>query len=201
MADAAPAEKVVDGNPPNVEETAEEEECKAEFKPLVQLDEVETTTGEEAETLILELKCKLYRFDNGEWKERGVGPAKLLEHKETGKTRLLMREDKTLRVRANHMVLPTARLQSHEGNEKAWVFNTIDFADEEQKQEMFCIRFGNVEKAKDFQTHYETALKKNEELLKKDGESGEDPKSDDPKAEVAKLAEKIEETVKVTDEK
>lgn len=42
-------------------------------------------------------------------------------------------------------VLPSAKLQSHEGNEKAWVFSTIDFADEEQKNEMFCIRFGSVE--------------------------------------------------------
>lgn len=37
------------------EETHEEEECKAEFAPLVQLEEVEKTTGEENEDLILEL--------------------------------------------------------------------------------------------------------------------------------------------------
>lgn len=37
------------------EETREEEECKAEFAPLVQLEEVEKTTGEENEDLLLEL--------------------------------------------------------------------------------------------------------------------------------------------------
>ena len=37
------------------EETQDEEECQAEFQPLVQLQEVETTTGEEAETTLVDL--------------------------------------------------------------------------------------------------------------------------------------------------
>ncbi len=50
-------------------------------------------------------KAKLYRFDSdsGEWKERGVGQVKLLQHKENKKVRLLMRQDKTLKIRANHI--------------------------------------------------------------------------------------------------
>ena len=50
-------------------------------------------------------KCKLYRFDNenNEWKERGIGIVKLLQHKENKKVRLLMRQDKTLKIRANHI--------------------------------------------------------------------------------------------------
>jgi Ran-binding protein 1 len=50
-------------------------------------------------------KCKLYRFDtaSNEWKERGVGVVKLLQHKENQKVRLLMRQDKTLKIRANHI--------------------------------------------------------------------------------------------------
>lgn len=50
-------------------------------------------------------KCKLYRFDPAgqEWKERGVGMAKLLKHKENQRIRLLMRQDKTLKIRANHL--------------------------------------------------------------------------------------------------
>jgi Ran-binding protein 1 len=50
-------------------------------------------------------KSKLYRFDTGsnEWKERGVGVVKLLQHKENKKVRLLMRQDKTLKIRANHI--------------------------------------------------------------------------------------------------
>lgn len=50
-------------------------------------------------------KCKLYRFDadNNEWKERGLGLVKLLQHKENKKVRLLMRQEKTLKIRANHI--------------------------------------------------------------------------------------------------
>jgi hypothetical protein len=58
-------------------------------------------------------KCKLYRFDTGsnEWKERGVGQVKLLQHKANKKVRLLMRQDKTLKIRANH--LGDWRLKQH----------------------------------------------------------------------------------------
>ena len=53
----------------------------------------------------LRRKCKLYRFDTGgqEWKERGVGHVRLLKHKESQRIRLLMRQEKTLKIRANHI--------------------------------------------------------------------------------------------------
>jgi len=49
-------------------------------------------------------RAKLFKFDSDskEWKERGTGDVKLLKHKENGKTRLVMRRDKTLKVCANH---------------------------------------------------------------------------------------------------
>jgi hypothetical protein len=53
-------------------------------------------------------KCKLYRFDNdsGEWKERGVGQTRLLRSNDSAKIRLLMRQEKTLKIRANHFGAP-----------------------------------------------------------------------------------------------
>jgi len=98
-ASKAPAE---DGG---ADQQHEEEECQATFKPVVELDEVETTTGEEMETQLLEMKCKLYRYDPdaSEWKERGVGHVRLLENKDNKKIRLLMRQEKTLKIRANHI--------------------------------------------------------------------------------------------------
>ncbi len=50
------------------------------------------------------MRAKLFKFDreSKEWKERGTGDVKLLKHKENGKTRLVMRRDKTLKVCANH---------------------------------------------------------------------------------------------------
>ena len=50
-------------------------------------------------------RAKLFRFDSGsnEWKERGTGEVRLLQHKQTTKVRLVMRRDKTLKVCANHL--------------------------------------------------------------------------------------------------
>jgi Ran-binding protein 1 len=50
------------------------------------------------------MRAKLFKFDreSREWKERGTGDVRLLKHKENGKTRLVMRRDKTLKVCANH---------------------------------------------------------------------------------------------------
>ena len=41
--------------------------------------------------------------------------------------------------------MPGTKLQEHSGSEKAWVYTTVDFADEEQKPELFCIRFASPE--------------------------------------------------------
>ena len=41
--------------------------------------------------------------------------------------------------------MPVTKLQEHSGSEKAWVYTTVDFADEEQKPELFCIRFASPE--------------------------------------------------------
>ena len=61
------------------------------------------TTGEEDEEIAFEAKAKNYRFSGGEWKEKGTGVLKLLQHKEHKKTRLLMRRDKTLKICANFL--------------------------------------------------------------------------------------------------
>ena len=42
-------------------------------------------------------------------------------------------------------VMPNTKLQEHSGSEKAWVWSAVDFADEVQKPELFCIRFASVE--------------------------------------------------------
>jgi Ran-binding protein 1 len=84
---------------------AEEEEADVHFEPVVHLtDKVETRTNEEAEEQSFKMRAKLFKFDrgSGEWKDRGTGDVRLLKHKENGKTRLVMRRDKTLKVSANH---------------------------------------------------------------------------------------------------
>ncbi|CDP09214.1 unnamed protein product [Coffea canephora] len=136
------------------EETAaaEDEDTGAQVAPIVKLEEVSVTTGEEDEDAILDLKSKLYRFDKdgNQWKERGAGSVKLLKHKETGKVRLVMRQSKTLKICANHLVGPTMTVQEHIGNDKSCVWHAADFADGELKDEMFCIRFASVENCRTF---------------------------------------------------
>ncbi|KAG2299722.1 hypothetical protein Bca52824_036194 [Brassica carinata] len=68
-------------------EVHEDEDTGAQVAPIVRLEEVAVTTGEEDEDAVLDLKSKLYRFDKEgkQWKERGAGTVKLLKHKETGK--------------------------------------------------------------------------------------------------------------------
>lgn len=56
--------------------------------------------------------------------------------------------------------MPGVKLQEHAGNEKAWVWTTVDFAEGEQKVEMFCLRFGSSESecALDHFRHQQGAL-------------------------------------------
>ena len=75
------------------------------FEPVIRLTEkVETKTNEESEEQTFKMRAKLFKFvrESNEWKERGTGDVRLLKHKENGKTRLVMRRDKTLKVCANH---------------------------------------------------------------------------------------------------
>ncbi|RWS05180.1 hypothetical protein B4U79_01828 [Dinothrombium tinctorium] len=49
-------------------------------------------------------------------------------------------------------------LRKHMSNEKAWIWNTIaDFADEQPRAELLCIRFANVENAQKFYDAFEEA--------------------------------------------
>ncbi|KAL7600747.1 ran-binding protein 1 homolog a [Lactuca sativa] len=131
---------------------AEDEDTGAQVAPIVKLEEVAVTTGEEDEDAILDLKAKLYRFDKdgNQWKERGAGSVKFLKHKQTGKVRLVMRQSKTLKICANHLVIPTMTVQEHAGNEKSCVWHAADFSDGELKDELFCIRFGSIDNCKKF---------------------------------------------------
>jgi hypothetical protein len=97
------AQKLADDIPK--QDKADEEEADVEFEPVIRLTEkVESKTNEESEEQVFKMRAKLFKFDRDsrEWKERGTGDVRLLKHKENGKTRLVMRRDKTLKVCANH---------------------------------------------------------------------------------------------------
>ncbi|CAL4907548.1 unnamed protein product [Urochloa decumbens] len=154
----------------------EEEDTGAQVAPIVRLEEVAVTTGEEDEDVLLDMKAKLYRFDKdgNQWKERGTGTVKLLKHKETGKVRLVMRQAKTLKICANHLVASTTKMQEHAGSDKSCVWHAADFADGELKEEMFAIRFGSVDNCKKFKDLVEEIA---EALSKDEGKENEDSSS------------------------
>lgn len=135
--------------------------------PQVELKQVEVMTGEEEEEEFWKHRAKLYRFMNGEWKERGVGNAKLLQHKETKKIRFLLRQEKTLKIVANHYVIQKdsfCKLTPNSGSNKIWVWTVQDFS-EEQKLEQFALKFGQAEQADIFKAKFEEAVEINSKLF------------------------------------
>eukprot|EP00850_Spirogloea_muscicola_P024042 SM000427S15760 [mRNA] locus=s427:24385:25709:- [translate_table: standard] len=191
----------------------EEEDTGAQFAPVVKLDEVAVSTGEEDEAILFEIKSKLYRFDKegNQWKERGVGQVKLLEQRDTKRVRLLMRQSRTLKICANHtgtahaalplILLPSISLSEHAGSDKSWVWHAPDFADGEVKDELFAMRFGSVESAQKFKTAFEDAQEKMEALLGDRDEAG-DVAADETAAslESLKVGGSAEEPKEATDE-
>ena len=144
----------------------EDYEPEVNFTPVIPLpDKVEVVTGEEEEEVMLEDKAKLYRWDANtkEWKERGIGQAKILRRKDTGKVRFLMRREQTFKVCANHTITDAIKMQPMKGQAKARIWGAQDFADEELKDEKFCIRFKTEEQAAAFEAKFVEAT----ELSKK----------------------------------
>jgi Ran-binding protein 1 len=108
-----------------------------------------------------------YNKETKEWKERGTGDVKFLQHKSSKKIRLLMRRDKTLKVCANHLIDSTMRLSPNVGSDRSWVWTVAaDVSDGEPVAETLAIRFANSENANLFKDEFEKAQKSNEEVTK-----------------------------------
>uniref|UniRef100_A0A3B5KZZ9 E3 SUMO-protein ligase RanBP2 n=1 Tax=Xiphophorus couchianus TaxID=32473 RepID=A0A3B5KZZ9_9TELE len=140
----------------------EEDEDGPHFEPIVPLpDKVDVKTGEEEEEEMFCNRAKLYRFDTEtkEWKERGIGNIKILKHNTKGKVRLLMRREQVLKICANHYITADMLLRPNAGSDKSWVWNAIDYADEEPKPEQLAIRFKTVDEAALFKAKFEEAQK------------------------------------------
>jgi len=122
---------------------APEEESTAEYTPVVRLETIATTSGEEDDDAIYTQRAALYRYDAaaGEWKERGRGDAKLLKNRQTGKVRILLRQEKTLKCCVNHIVLPSLDLKPNAGSDRSWTWRTTDYAAEQPEDQTFAIRF------------------------------------------------------------
>lgn len=70
------------------DENVEEEENQTYFAPVIPLpDKIVVLTGEEDENELYSHRAKLFRFRDSEWRERGLGVVKILQHKTTGSLR------------------------------------------------------------------------------------------------------------------
>ena len=128
--------EIADGKQPKQDEAPESEDVH--FDPVIKLTEkVETKTNEESEEQMFKMRAKLFKFskESSEWKERGTGDVRLLKHKENGKTRLVMRRDKTLKVCANHY----STFEPHPPREKsAWLFFLGEGNDGKRSRGFLC---------------------------------------------------------------
>ena len=87
--DAAAAQEAEEDDDVDVED-----DPGPDFEPIIPLpDEVVVQTGEENERVLFQERCKLYRFTEGQWKERGIGDIKILFSSERGQARIVMRRE------------------------------------------------------------------------------------------------------------
>ncbi|XP_068124393.1 E3 SUMO-protein ligase RanBP2-like isoform X2 [Hyperolius riggenbachi] len=140
--------------------TQEEERDGQYFEPVVPLpDLVEVTSGEENEQTLFCHRAKLYRFDKttNQWKERGIGDLKILQNYESKAARIVMRRDQVLKLCANHRITKDKHLEPMKGAERAWVWTALDYAEGEEKVELFAVRFKLQEVADLFKEIFEEA--------------------------------------------
>merc|ERR1712072_1009401 len=139
-----------------------DESAGADFKPIVQLAEVQVCTGEEDEEILHACRGKLYRWGEDVkggkmWKDRGTGELKLLKHHDTGKIRVLLRVDKTKKIRLNHYLSPDLELKVNPTSDKAWTYITTDYSDEEAVVSNLCLKFKEPEVANAFKEAWDAA--------------------------------------------
>jgi len=99
-------------------------------------------------------QSKLYHLRKGEWTERGVGYAKLMQHPHTGKVRLIMRQEKTRMVVADHDVID---LQPNANSTKSLVWTAQDMSNNELCNELFALKFKGPELASMFAQEFNRA--------------------------------------------
>ncbi|PFH38771.1 putative ran binding family protein 1 [Besnoitia besnoiti] len=184
MADTAETKPAQSAEPTTAANKEEEDNFNPEEEvtegnwntPQVEVHEVQVETGEEDEEVFWKSRSKLYRWVSaggdskaaGEWKERGIGEAKLLRHKQSGKIRFLLRQEKTLKIVANHYVVANGvycQLTPNVSSEKIWVWTVMDFAEGELKNEQFALKFGQVEQAQEFKKKFEEAAALNAKIF------------------------------------
>jgi len=109
--------------------------------PALNLTKIENPcTGEEGESTLAEARARLYEFEKGSWKERGIGTIKI--NTKDNKYRLLMRTENTLRVILNATIYRD--MVTQEQDERQLRFSCLNAVSEEStdiKLANFIVKF------------------------------------------------------------
>ena len=147
-----------------------EAEADIEFRPIVSLPETYSVKSWDEDTKVLFChRAKLYRFDEAvkQWKERGVGDMKIVQHNETKKVCLIMRRDQIFKLCCNHYL--TEGMQLKQQSEKSWMwFTHSDFSGDQSQPEMFAIKFKSAETGLKFKKTFDECVAQLE-LTSKEG--------------------------------
>lgn len=82
----------------------------------------------------------------------------MLQHRETGKIRIVMRRDKTLKICANHLILAEMQLKPNVSSDRSWVYTAVnDLSEGQAATELLAVRLANAEVAKEFKEKFEEA--------------------------------------------
>jgi hypothetical protein len=111
------------------------------------------------EAVIYKQHGQIFRWREGEWKERGTGDVMLLKHKGTDRTRFLMWQDKTFKTIANFNLVETS---SHcclhpDEDPKTWTWCCDDHSDDCTYDEKFALHFKTEERAVAFKNAFDGA--------------------------------------------
>ena len=156
------------------------------------MEEVDVETGEEEEEVVYSQRGKLFVYGetlldvgsgNKSWKERGIGDIRILKHRQHQRMRVLMRQEKIMKVVVNHALDPRIKLEPNSGSDRSWVWSAFDFASGDLVETVFAIRFADSDIAINFKKIFEENQTEMEKLL-----AGEDAA---PSTEVDEAAEAI----------
>merc|ERR1712130_19504 len=124
---------------------------------------------EQDENIFWKGSCKLYcfSFETNEWKQRGRGDLKMLHCKERNQIQMILRENKTKKLRLNYIIDPDIKLSLYPCAENAWSWSAIDFSDGEEISRTFSVCFDTKELAQEFVEKYKQACRVNSYSLRK----------------------------------
>lgn len=182
----------------------EEEVAEGNWK-LVDLPDQEVKSGEEETDEVFNVRAKLYRWRDEQWKERGVGQAKILKHKQTHKYSFILRQDATMKLMAFFYIhgKGLCQLTKLQTADKSVFWSCVDASEGKARIEKFCLRVKTSEELEQFQKFFELGYSENNKLdwdaktEKKDDLKNEEKKEDAKEAEVKESETKTDDKAEI----